>query len=68
MPRGRVGPKQISEVVPRELLACVEGKTNQQREVFARAEPHLLTGNGEQCRAAQTVQNEMMSHLAHAFS
>ena len=61
--RRRIRPEQIGEVVPRELLARFQSETDQERQVLARAEPHLLAGGGEQGGSTQAVQHERMSHI-----
>ena len=61
--RRRVRPEQIGEIVARELLAGVERKTDQQRQMLARTERHLFTGDGEQGGRAEAVQPESVSHV-----
>jgi hypothetical protein len=63
VPRGCLRPQQIGEVIARELLARFQGETNEEGEVLARTEPHLLAGNGEQGGATQAVQHETVSHI-----
>src|SRR5439155_16594941 len=45
---GSVAPQQIHQVVARESPPRLDGETNQQREVLARAEADLLTRRCEQ--------------------
>ena len=61
--RRRVRPEQIGEIVARELLAGVERKTDQQRQMLASTERHLFTGDGEQSGRAEAVQPETLSHV-----
>ena len=56
------GPQEVRQVVAGEPFAGLEGKPNQEREVFARAEAHLLSGSREESRATQTPQLEGMGH------
>ena len=63
MSRGRVRPQQVGEVIPRELLTAFQGETDEEREMLARAKPHLLASEGEQGGSTESVQHEMVSHM-----
>ena len=65
--RRRVRPQQIGEIISREALPGLQRKPDEEREMLARAEAHLLASGGEQGRTTQAMQHEMMNHMRPRF-
>jgi len=63
----RVRPQQIGEIVSREPLPGLQRKPDEEREMLARAEAHLLASDGEQGRTTQAMQHEVMNHMRPRF-
>src|SRR5207244_2387735 len=61
--RRRVRPQKIGEIISREALPGLQRKPDEEREMLARAEAHLLASDGEQGRTTQAMQHEMMNHM-----
>ena len=57
-----IRPKEVGEIVARELLPGIERETNQEGEMLARTKPHLLTSDGEQGGTTEAMQDEVVSH------
>ena len=59
------GPEEVGEVVAGEPFSGLEGEPDEEREVLARAEPHLLARSREQGGAAETIQLKGVDHRDH---
>src|SRR5207249_1904606 len=55
-----VRPEQIGQVVAGESTARFNGKSNQQRKVFARAKPYRLAGGGKEDGTAEGVESWLL--------
>src|SRR5213595_1766131 len=64
VPRWRLRPQQIGEIVPCELLTRFQGETGQEGQMLARAERDLFAGDGEQGGSPETMQLETVSHMS----
>ena len=60
--RGHARPEQVHQIVTREFPTGLDREADQEGEVFARAEPHLLPCLGEEQGSSQADEMQMRRH------